>query len=101
MLLRSRYENPTPNFCWVFCALLVSEVFLDCICVDTHLPRFEALAYVLSLFDALTHMVIRVSSSFIFQTFADVCYSVFVKRSSFKRWLNLVKRTYLKSLFKV
>ena len=21
-LLRSRYENVTPNFCWVFCALL-------------------------------------------------------------------------------
>ena len=59
--------------------------------VDTHLPRFEALAYVLPPFDALTHAVIRVSSGFIFQTFAEVCYSVFVKRSSFKSVLNLGK----------
>ena len=59
--------------------------------VDTHLPRFEALAYVLPHFDALTHVVIRVSSAFIFQTFAEVCYSVFVKRSSFKSLLNLRK----------
>ena len=42
-------------------------------------------------FDALTHMVIRVSSAFIFQTFAEVCYSVFVKRSPFKILLNLRK----------
>ena len=67
--------------------------------VDTHLPRFEALAYVLPHFDALTHVVIRVSSAFIFQTFAEVCYSVFVNRSSFKSVLNLrmifVKRIYL------
>ena len=41
----------------------------DCICVDTHLPRFEAIAYVLPYFDALTNVVIRVSSAFIFQTF--------------------------------
>ena len=59
--------------------------------VDTHLPRFEALAYVLPHFDALTHVVIRVSSAFIFQTFAEVCYSVFVNRSSFKSVLNLRK----------
>ena len=38
---------------------------------DTHLPCFEAPAYVLPHFDALTHLVIRVSSAFIFQTFAD------------------------------
>ena len=50
--------------------------------VNTHLPHFEALAYVLPHFDALTHLVIRVSSAFIFQTFAEVCYSVFVNRSS-------------------
>ena len=31
--------------------------------VDTHLPRFEALAYVLPHFDALTHLVILASSS--------------------------------------
>ena len=40
--------------------------------VDTHLPRFEALAYVLPHFDALTHVVILVSSAFIFQRFAEV-----------------------------
>ena len=57
----------------------------------SHLPRFEALAYVLSHFDVLTHMVIRVSSAFMFQTFAEVCYSVFLKRSSFKSLMNLRK----------
>ena len=46
-------------------------------------------------------MVIRVSSSFIFQTFAEVCYSVFVKRSSFKSVLNLRKAYMFKSLLKV
>ena len=54
--------------------------------VDTHLPRFEAVAYVLPHFDALTHVVIHVSSAFIFQRFAKVWYSVFVKRSSFKKF---------------
>ena len=78
--------------CIVRCPVqLISEFFWDCICVDTHLPRFEALAYVLPHFDALTHVVIRVSSAFIFQTFAEVCYSVFVKRSPFKSLLNLRK----------
>ena len=71
------------------------------IVVDTHLPRFEALAYVLPHFDALTHVVIRVSSAFIFQTFAEVCYSVFVNRLSFKSVLNLRKAYILKSLLKV
>ena len=36
-------------------------------------------------------MVIRVSSAFVFQTFVEVCYSVFGKRSSFKSLLNLRK----------
>ena len=40
--------------------------------VITHLPHFEVLAYVLSHFDALTHVVFRVSSAFIFLRFADV-----------------------------
>ena len=31
-----------------------------------HLPRYEAIAYVLPHFDALTHIVIHVSSTFIF-----------------------------------
>ena len=72
--------------CIVRCPVqLIREVFRVCIfdvvvvvVVETHLPRFEALAYVLPHFDALTHLVIRVSSAFIFQTFAQVCYSVFV-----------------------
>ena len=67
----------------------------------THLPRFEARAYVLPHFDALTHLVIRVSSAFIFQTFAEVCYSVFVNRSSFKSVLNFRKAYIFKSLLKV
>ena len=47
---------------------LIREVFGDRIfVVDTHLPRFEALAHVLPHFDALTHVVILVSSAFIFQ----------------------------------
>ena len=99
IFLRSRYENATTNLCWVLCALLVACAinkggFFEIafvVVVDTHLPRFEALAYVLPHFDALTHVVIRVSSAFIFQTFAEVCYSVFVKRSSFKSLLNLRK----------
>ena len=48
---------------------------------------FEALAYVLPHF----HLVICVSSAFILQTFAEVCYSVFVNRSSFKSMLNFRK----------
>ena len=94
--------------CIVRCPVqLIREVFRVCIfdvvvvVVDTHLPRFEALAYVLPHFDALTHLVIRVSSAFIFQTFAEVCYSVFVNRSSFKSVLNLRKAYIFKSLLKV
>ena len=103
--MRSRYENAAPNLCWVFCAIN-KEGFLEIafvFVVDTHLPLFEALAYVLPHFDALTHVVIviRMSSAFIFQTFAEVCYSVFVKRSCFKRVLNLLKAYIFKSLLKV
>ena len=56
--------------------------------VDTHLPRVEELAYVLPHFDELTHVVIRAPS---LKAFAEVFYSVFVKRSSFKSLLNLRK----------
>ena len=109
-LLRSRYENATPNLCfncsvnyWVSCAINKGGFFEIAlvVVVDTHLPCFEALAYVLPHFDALTHVVIRVSSAFIFQTFAEVCYSVFVNRSSFKSVLNLRKAYIFKSLLKV
>ena len=53
---------------------LIREFFRDCIfvVVDTLLPRFEALGYVLPHFDELTHMVIRASSAFIILAFAEV-----------------------------
>ena len=53
---------------------LIREFFQDCIfvVVDTLLPRFEALGYVLPHFDELTHMVIRASSAFIILAFAEV-----------------------------
>ena len=76
---------------WVSCAIN-KRGFLRLHFVDTH---------VLPHFDALTHTVIRVSSAFIFQTFAEVCYSVFVKRSFFKILLNLRKAYIFKSLLKV
>ena len=88
---------------WVSCAINEGGFFEIAffVVIDTHLPRLEALAYVLPHFDALTHVVIRVSSAFIFQTFAEVCYSVFVNRSSFKSVLNLRKAYIFKSLLKV
>ena len=69
-LLRSRYENAT-LICvgcsvhyWVTCAINKGGFFeiAFSFVVDTHLPRFEA----------LTHVVILVSSSFPFQRFAKV-----------------------------
>ena len=88
---------------WVSCAINKGGFFeiTFVVVVDTHLPRFEALAYVLPHFDALTHVVIGVSSAFIFQTFAGVYYSVFVNCSSFKSVLNLRKAYIFKSLLKV
>ena len=90
---------------WMSCAIYKGgffEIAFVVVVVDTHLPRFEALAYVLPHFDALTHVVIRVSSAFIFQTFAEVCYSVFVNGSSFlKSVLNLRKANIFKSLLKL
>ena len=79
-----------------------SRFFRDCIRRRRrHAFAFGSLAYVLPHFDALTHVVIRVSSAFIFQTFAEVCYSVFVNRSSFKSVLNLRKAYIFKTLLKV
>ena len=59
---------------WVSCAIYKGGFFRDYmfVVVDTHLPRFEALAYVLLHFDGLTDVVILVSSAFIFQRFAEV-----------------------------
>ena len=92
--MRSRTSNATPNLCWVFCAINKGGFFEIAIVVvvDTHLPRFEALAYVLPHFDALTYVMIRVSSAFIFQTFAEVCC---------KSVLNLRKAYIFKSLLKI
>ena len=96
------------------CAINKCAIFESAfvVVVDTHLPRFEALAgadyligswtltYVLPHFDALTHLLIPVSEAFICQTFAEVCYSV-VNRSSFKSVLNFRKAYIFKSLPKV
>ena len=67
-LLRSRYENATPNLC------CKGSFFRDCIfvVVDALLPRFEALGYVLPHFDELTHVVICASSAFITLAFGEV-----------------------------
>ena len=89
---------------WVSCAINKKGFFETAfvvVVVDTYLRRFEAPAYVLPHFDVLTHVVIRVSSAFLFQTFAEVCYSVFVNRSSFKSVLNFRKAYIFKSLLKV
>ena len=50
---------------WVSCAVNNGGFFeiAFVVVVDTHLPPFEALAYVLPHFDELTHVVIRASSS--------------------------------------
>ena len=51
---------------WVSCVINKGgffEVAFVVVVVDTHLPLFEALAFVLPHFDALTQVVIRVSSA--------------------------------------
>ena len=79
---------------WVSCSINKRAGF-EIAFVSTHiclaLRHFAPLAYVLPHFDVLTHVVIRVSSAFIFQTFAEVCYAVFVKHSCFKSLQNLRK----------
>ena len=51
---------------WVSCAVNKGGFFeiAFVVVVDTHLPRFEVLAYILPLFDGLTRVVIRMSSEF-------------------------------------
>ena len=51
---------------WVPCSIYKGGFFEISFVVDTHLPCFEAIAYVLPHFDALTHVVVRVSLAFIF-----------------------------------
>ena len=65
---------------WVACAIYKGGFFEIAlvVVVDTRLPRFEALTYVLPHFDKLTHLVIRASSAFIIQAFAEDFYSAFV-----------------------
>ena len=87
-LLRSRYENVTPNFCWVLCALIIGypvqlkrEAFWDCICFDTNLLTFASLWRANSRGDSCVLGV----------HFLNVCwYSTFEfgKRLSFKRLLR-------------
>ena len=57
--LRSRYA--TPILCWESCAINKGGFFeiAFVVVIDTHLPRFEALAYVLPHFDELAHVVTR------------------------------------------
>ena len=95
-----RGTRTQPLICFGCPLQLIGEVFFEIafvVVVDTHLLRFEALGYVLLHFDALTLVMIRVFSAFIFQTFADVCYSIFVNRLSFKSVLNLRKAYIFKS----
>ena len=73
---------------WVPCATNNGGFFeiAFVVVLDTHLPRFEALAYVLPHFDELTHVVIRASSS--------VCWGLLFclrKAFIFKHLLNLCK----------
>ena len=65
---------------WVPCAINKGGYFeiAFVVVVDTHLPRFEAFAYVLPHFHEPTHVAIRASSAFIIQAFAEDFYSAFV-----------------------
>ena len=61
-----RGTRTQPLICVGCSVQLVREVFLilhSFVVADTHLPRFEALAYVLPHFEELTDVVIRASSS--------------------------------------
>ena len=76
---------------WVSCAINKGG-FLEIAFVSTHICLALAIAFVLPHFDALTHVVIRVSSAFISfkvrpcSTFAEVCYLSIVKRTYFKKF---------------
>ena len=78
---------------------LIREVFLGLHSSSTY--SCLALRRLLTFCLTLTRVVIGVSSAFIFQTFTEVCYSVFVNHSSFKSVLNLRKANIFKSLLKV
>ena len=90
---------------WVPCAINKGGFFeiAFVVVVDTHLPRFEALTYVLIVPPSnLTRLYYNGSAAKSHSTttqyrqlrrlaFAEVFHSVFVKRSSFKSFLNLRK----------
>ena len=78
------------KICWVSCAIKKRGFLRLHLCRHTFASLWGP-CLCLPHFDALTHVVILVSSAFIFQTFAEVCYSVFVNRSSFKSVPNLRK----------
>ena len=67
---------------WMSCAFDKGGFFFrDYICVDPHLPSYEAIAYVLPHFDALTHIVIYMCarrSSLLFVFVKHTYRSVFV-----------------------
>ena len=81
VLLCSRYENATPNLCWVSCAIHKGGFFEIAFSSSTHicLALRRLLTFCLTLTRQL--VVILVSSALIFQRFA-----VFEKRSSFKKF---------------
>ena len=53
----------------VSCAINTGDFFEIAFVVDTHLLRFEVLAYFLPDFDELTHVVVRASSAFMLRSF--------------------------------
>ena len=69
---------------WVPCSIYKGGFFEISFVVDTHLPCFEAIAYVLPHFDALTHVVVRVSLAFIFAICIREAYL-----SKLLLWINL------------
>ena len=78
---------------WVSCAINKGG-FFEIAFVSTHICL--ALRRLLTFsphFDALTHVVIRVSRAFIFETFAEVCYSVFVQVLQFTTEHGLLDST--------
>ena len=77
---------------WVLCAINKRSFLRLHLCWHTFASLWGACLRFASLWRANSlALVIRVPSALIFQTFAEVSYSVFVRRSSFKSLLNLRK----------
>ena len=93
IIIAFEVQNATPNLCWVFCANNKGGFFeIAFVSTDICLALRRLLTFCLH-FDALTHVVIRVSSAFIFQTFAEVCYlslwSVHISRVCWRSTIDL------------